>query len=423
MQGMINFFRGSLSFTVTGAFPERFINLCAQAGIGFWDLAWQDSHTITLRVTRRDRRRLASLAERVQCTLTPGRPMGVPYFLSRFRRRYALLVGLGLSIATVCVLSQFILTVDVTGNETVTGAEILSQLKAQGLRPGSYGPDLDVKGLSNRALLHLPELSWMAINLHGTRAEVIVREKQPIPQVLDRSRPSHVVAAAPGVITGIEALEGQPTFREGDTVLTGEVLISGIMDIREPMWSEQDLGVRVVHARGQVWADTWRVLTAKIPLEARVKAYTGETETRFSLSILGTRLNFYRNSGISMERYDKITTTNSLVLPGGRVMPLALVVETCRGYDTAPAPLDRDAAQDMLEAALEAQLRALIGADGSVTGTDYAATVREGVLTVTLTAQCREQIGRVVEFEGELGVNPPGVPGSVSLPEGATKFD
>ena len=35
MQAIINFLRGSVLFTVTGAFPERFLNLCAQAGVGF----------------------------------------------------------------------------------------------------------------------------------------------------------------------------------------------------------------------------------------------------------------------------------------------------------------------------------------------------------------------------------------------------
>ena len=38
MQAIINFLRGSVLFTVTGAFPERFLNLCAQRGVGFWDL-------------------------------------------------------------------------------------------------------------------------------------------------------------------------------------------------------------------------------------------------------------------------------------------------------------------------------------------------------------------------------------------------
>ena len=61
MQAIINFLRGSVLFTVTGAFPERFLNLCAQAGVGFWDLEWLDPHTLRLRVSRRDARRVGPL--------------------------------------------------------------------------------------------------------------------------------------------------------------------------------------------------------------------------------------------------------------------------------------------------------------------------------------------------------------------------
>ena len=58
MQFIVNFLRGSVSFTVTGAFPERFLNLCAQNGVGFWGLTWLDAHTLSLRVARRDARRV-----------------------------------------------------------------------------------------------------------------------------------------------------------------------------------------------------------------------------------------------------------------------------------------------------------------------------------------------------------------------------
>lgn len=89
-------------------------------------------------------------------------------FLGRFRRRYALLVGLALSLTAVCVLSQFVLTIEVEGNEAVSTAEILTELRRQGLRPGVYGPGLDEGTISSAALLGLPELAWMSVNLHGT---------------------------------------------------------------------------------------------------------------------------------------------------------------------------------------------------------------------------------------------------------------
>ena len=396
MQRLIHFFRGSVRLTVTGPFPERFLNLCAQQALAFWALEWLDEHTLRLRLARRDARRAVPLAQRVGCTLETDRPLGLPQFLARFRRRYALLAGMAVSLAAVCLFSQFILTVEVVGNQNVPTAAILSELRRQGVRPGVYGPSLDRRAISHQVLLVLEDLSFLSINLHGTRAEVIVREKDPRPQLLDEKTPSDVVARATGIITHQEVLQGQPLFQEGDTVLAGEVLISGVVDIQEAEYSQVDLGVRLVHAQGRVYARTWRTLTARIPLTAQVKVYTGEELTRYSLHWMGKQVNFYGNAGISFPKYDKITSVRVFTLPSGREMPLALQRETCRAYETQPLSLDPAAAQDLLEARLAQALSEELGEEGEVLATHYSARSDGEELTVTLTAECSEQIAQVV---------------------------
>ncbi len=408
MQAIINFLRGSVLFTVTGAFPERFLNLCAQAGVGFWDLEWLDPHTLRLRVSRRDARRVGPLAEKVLCEARARRHLGFPYFLAGFRKRYALLLGLALSLAAVCLLSRFVLTIEVSGNETVSTAAILTELSRQGVRVGAYGPGLDVRRISQESLLRLDGLAWMSINLHGTRAEVLVREKLPEPEVRDESTPANVVAQADGVILDLEVLDGQAAFREGEAVLRGEVVISGTIDLREPEYSAVDAGQRLVHARGNVWARTYRTLTAQIPLEAQVKRYTGEKEIQWSLLALGRTVNFFGKGGVFSEGYDKIVETHPLTLPGGRVMPLALRRTEYRAYVTEPAALNAGAARSMLEERLLERLDALIGEDGEVLDTVFTVREEDGMLAVTLRAECREQIGREVPFAGSVGELIPG---------------
>ena len=408
MRSVINFLRGSVCVAVSGPFPERFLNLCAQSGVGFWDLAWEGGQSLRLRVLRRDAGRAVELAERAGCTASLEGRAGLPVFLAGFRRRYALLAGLALALAAVCLLSQFILTVEVSGNETVPSAVILMELSRQGVRPGAYGPGLDLRRISQEALRRIEGLSWMSVNLHGTRAEVLVRERSPSPTPRDETTPAHVVAAADGVLEDVEVLEGQALFREGQAVLAGEIVISGAVDLKEPQYAAVDAGQRLVHARGEVWAVTHRTLAACIPLEAQVKVYTGEEERRWSLSLLGRSVNFFGKASISSSGYDKMTTTHILTLPGGREMPLVLVETEYRAYETAAAPVRADAARAMLEERLLERLTALIGAEGSVLSTAFSAEEEDGMLTVTLTAQCREQIGREAVFDGRVGEILPG---------------
>ena len=378
LKRMVNALRGSVRLEVSGAFPERFLNLCAQRGIVFWNVEWLEATRLRLTVTRQGSGPARALGDKVLCTVVPAEQSGVPFFLGRFRRRYALLVGLALSLTAVCVLSQFVLTIEVEGNEAVSTAEILTELRRQGLRPGVYGPGLDEGTISSAALLGLPELAWMSVN-----------EEQV----------GSIVARSSGIVTHIEPLSGEALVAQGDTVLAGEVLISGAVTLDAPQYSElENLGQILVRAQGQVFARTWHTMTASIPLEAQVKSYTGEKASRWTLSILGHRIDFFGKSGISFPEYDKITDTWALTLPGGREMPLALSRETCRAYTLAAAPVDADAAERLLEERLLEALRARLG-DGEVVHTSFSSAQRDGRLEVTLQAECTEEIGRFVPLE------------------------
>lgn len=397
MQTIINWLRGSQRLEVSGPFPERFLNICAANGVGFWGVEWVDGHTLRLWMTRRDARRARELAERSFCALEPVERSGVPFFLARFRRRYALLAGLACSLLAVCVLSQFVLVIEVSGNETISEQVILEELKELGLGVGTYGPAVNSRQLSQELLLRLDGLSFFSVNLHGVRAEVIVREERPAPEVVDTSVPADVVAGVDGLLTHVWPENGAALAAAGDTVAAGDVLISGTVTHTRAGEPEEIVSSRETRAMGQVWARTWRTLSASAPLTAEGKSYTGRTAARFSLRLGTLRWNFYRNAGISYEEYDKITTSSPLVLPGGLELPAALVREEYAEYEPVTLELDGEAEQARLKEALTAELEELIGPGGEVLSASFSSELTDGVLTVTLRAECEEQIGRTVE--------------------------
>ena len=300
-------------------------------------------------------------------------------------------------------LSRFVLVVEVTGNERVPTAVILSQLQRAGVRPGAYGPAIREREAASNALLGLPELSYLAVNIYGTRAEIIVREVEKAPELLEEDVPADIVAAADGIIEDIQTDAGRAMFQDGDVVAKGETLISGVLDLKEPEGGTVDLGSLVVHAAGNVTARTWRTLEETIPLTSRVKEYTGEESRSWGLKILWFDLDFFENSSISSGRYDKITETAELTL-FGRPMPAALTTVTRRGYTLREEPVDGEQAAKELEELLWFRLEELMAArKGEVLRTDFVTRQEDGRLTVTLLAECREEIGRTVEREGEVG--------------------
>ena len=404
MKKLFNLLLGFVELEAVGAFPERLLNLCAQNRLPFWRLCWIDETGFTFRVALRDRKRLEELAKRCGCELTERSRRGAAVVAEGIvRERWGFLVGLAVCLLAVSWLSRFLLVIEVSGNETVPTAVILSQLQRVGVRPGAYGPAIAQREAANAALLGLPELSYMAINIYGTRAEVIVREAERMPELLDESVPADIVAATDGIIEDIHADTGRAMFADGDIVAKGEVLISGTLDLREPESSTIDLGWLAVHAAGDVTARTWRTLEETIPLTAQVKEYTGEESRGYSLKFLWFDVDFFENSSISRGRYDKITETTELTL-FGRAMPASLTTVTRRSYTLREEPLDQDEAAARLEEILLVRLAALMEqGDGEALQTDFVVREENGRLTVTLLAECREQIGRTVKRDGEAG--------------------
>lgn len=404
MKKLINLLRGYVEIAVTGAFPERLLNLCAQNRLQFWRLCWLDETSFTFRVALRDRKRLDELARRAMCDLEErGRRGAAVVAEGIVDRRWGFLLGLGLCVLAVGFLSRFLLVVEVSGNQRVPTAVILSQLQRVGVRPGAYGPGIREREAANTALLGLPELSYLAINIYGTRAEVIVREAEKTPELLEEDVPADVVAAADGIIEDIHVESGRAAFQDGDVVAKGETLISGTLDLKEPAGGTVDFGYLVVHAAGSVTARTWRTLEETIPLTRQVKEYTGEESRGYGVKFLWFDVDFFENSSISQGRYDKITETAELTL-FGRAMPAALTTVTCRGYTLREEPVDRDAAAAELEQLLLLRLEELMEAHkGEALHTDFVTREEGGRLTVTLLAECREEIGRTVEREGEVG--------------------
>lgn len=414
MQWLINLLRGYVEVEVLGAFPERLLNLCAQHRVGFWKLRWVDGTTFRFTIPFYQYKTLEQLARRAMCELRQPRPAGLPALVHNLRRRVAFWVGLVFCLLALTLLSRVILVVDVVGNQRVPTALILEELERQGLRTGAYAPGLEEKEIANAALIQLEDIAFLSVNLYGCRAEVTVREAEPAPELLDQHTPADIVSVASGIITEITVTAGQAKFQRGDTVVEGETLITGFMDLPEITFSEVDMGTYIVHAAGEVWARTWRTLRAQLPLTARIKEHTGEKTTRWAVNILGRRLNFYQNSGISYPHYDKITSTHALTLYDGTRLPFSLIRETARAYTTNDAELDRDQAAALLKDSLRRELDEILRSTrGECLRTDYTAAEEDGMLYVTLLAECREQIGITVLREGNVGFIP-GTPGANS---------
>ena len=340
-------------------------------------------------MTRQDWKRLRRLSKRIDCGMTAVGWKGTPFFLGRIRRRYGLWVTLGVCTALLFWGSFFIWDFEIEGNETVSQQEILRALDKYGIGFGTYGYDVDSSELRNHILLEIPELSYIAVNVRGCRAYVQVRERIPAPEIISKREPGNTVAAKDALVTAIQPWDGEKMVLPGTTVKAGQLLISGVV--------QNDVGgVRYLRGMGKIYGRTWYHLQCRVPLTVREKVYTGEEKTRQALLIGKNRWNLYFGSSISGDTCDKILSWDKWELPGGVALPVTVVTEKSRFYELGERERTREEALALAETVLAERLEGYLE-EGEVLSREISAAEQDGNLVVTLSAECREQIGRFVD--------------------------
>ncbi len=263
----IRFFRGTVRFRIQGGFPERFINLCAHGGVPLWDgRRLGDSYTAS--TTHKGAAKIGAYAEKTGGVLSFEKRDGVPAIAKRYRKRVGLIAGVAVLLAALLFMGSFIWQIDIVGAQRISQKDILAVLSDLGVRRGTLRRSVDAVDVARQMMLRLPDLSWAAVNLRGSIATVEVRERVIPPKRVDDKTPFNVVSTRDGYITYMEVYEGQPTVKVGDSVLTGDILVSGIME-------DKNAKSRTVHARAKIVAQTRETLTLTIPYSQENLTYRG----------------------------------------------------------------------------------------------------------------------------------------------------
>ena len=391
----VKLLRGSVCVRAKSAYPERTLNLCSARGIEFWDVRWIDDTALSFCVARGDLRALRRAAEGCGAEVSIERTAGTPFFFARLRRRHALFAGGILCAALLLVNSLFIWDFEVTGNETVPTETILHALREHGVHRGTFIYSFRSQDICNRVLPELKDLCWVAVNVRGCKAYVQVRERVRAPERVNESEPTNVIAAKPGLITKVRALDGEKRVLPGTSVQQGQLLIAGVVDTGGT--EKPSVTTRFLAGKGEVWARTWYDLTVRVPLTYEKKVYTGKEKRSHTLIWGENRLKIgAKGSSICNVDCDKIKNQTQWTLFGLFALPVTWETETLLPYGLEVTPRSRADAEAQGKDMLETYLAALLGETGSVTQRRFSTAVEGDTLVVTLSAECEEQIGKEV---------------------------
>ncbi len=381
--------RGEAEAEIFGVFPEAAVNRCLEAGIALRGVRAVDGQTLRCRVDEADLARLRAECERCQCELRLLRLRGGSRYRHAVHRRFWLTLTALLTAVLLLLSSLFVWDIDVIGAEHLNRGRILRALSDAGLERGCFWPALSGDRIRSRAMLELPELAWLSVNISGSRAAVLVREREQKPEIYRESAACSLVASRSALVRRVSVLNGRALVHAGQAVQEGEVLVSGTLDsITGP--------ARFVRARGEVWAETWYELTAVCPPAPARKAEVLWKSSRFALQFGEKRINFYGKSRNPLDGYDTIVQEYALGLKGLFALPIRIVREERLRTRFAEGE-SADAAR--MQTRLENYLRERIA--GEIVSRSFSVSEKDGAVFVTMRARCFENIARIQETQAE----------------------
>jgi len=369
--------------TVQGDRAENVINGCICSGIAVSSAERVDVFTVKLSVHESDAKKVKEICRRNMCDVLELRPSGMSLARNTARQRASLAVTAAFFTALLLASSLFIWKIDIEGNTVLTEGEILRELSRCGVDIGAYWPSVKADKVRSAVLRELSDAAWLTVNVSGSRAKVIILEKSDAPEVYDEYAPADIIAATDGVITDISVLNGYSELSRGSTVTAGETLIKGTVG---SIAGEE----RKLRAKGEVWADTVRTLTAVCPLLTSTEK--GDCRKYASLKIGKRRINIGAESGKSIDGCDKITTEYKMGIKDLFALPLSLLItQTSDVKPCGHAGADMQAVKARLLCNLDGAI------DGKVLSYEFSSYTEETAVYITLTARCNENIAKLSE--------------------------
>ncbi len=371
---------------------ETIMNMCMRHRLVYSELRLdRRADRVRLRCTGYTASLLSALCRGVGIRLCCDRRFGLPHRLYLYRRRAGLGVGALLAAAVVVLSGQLIWDVRVSGNEQLSEEEVVAALAEQGLRVGGLLRRLDVDSIENRLLIENDEISWVAVNIVGTVAQVELRERLPEPEP-EPTAPANLVALRDGRVEQIEAYDGMAVVKVGQYVSRGELLVSGLLD-------SESLGWRYIRARGAVMARTMRELHIEIPLEYEEKCYDGEVVRRNRLIFFEKSIKLYKNTGFLGSTYDTICNVDRCCLFGAFRLPLWLEKTEHRHFTLQLCRRSDEQAMELAYAELDRRLEELTAAGATLLRKDIVCQPGETAYVLDCTLTLIENIAGTVEFE------------------------
>lgn len=283
---ILRYFEGYAKLKLTGLSIEKFINKVQSSDIILLNIKRNKYREVTLEVNRCDLGKVKDTAGQFGLEMEILGERGISYYSQRFFKHKSFALGMVVCILLLYLSASFVWKVEVVGNKTVSGKELMSTAKDLGIKPGILKSSIDHDKFVLGLLKKEKQLTWAELEISGVKAKISVAEGKRAPKARDYKTPCNVIADKDGFLVKLNALNGQKNVEEGNAVKKGQILVAGAV-------STETSPVRYVHALGQAWANTYYYGEGQANITDFLYKKTGKQAVRYQLDVNGTVIPLY----------------------------------------------------------------------------------------------------------------------------------
>lgn len=404
---LVSYLVGYVVILVKGESPEKFINIAFGNGIVLWDITSIGKDRLLLKVRLGAVRTLRHVARKTHCRFWIQKRVGIPFLYLRIKRRKSMALGIVIFVLGLYFLGSFVWFIEVTGNRHYSSAEVLRVAAGAGLKQGVLKKQLRPKKIEKVIQESLPEVSWVGITVKGTKVIIEMAEKEQVKKEKNEIH-AHVIAKKTGIVKEILVIDGQAVVQEEDTVVPGQILISGIVlpvkKASEAFEKGRTAGVAkkplYVHAKGIVRARVWYNGYGEAYLKEKGQRYTGRTATRLNLIIGSKELKIINPSSMPFTNYERKVKVKKLPSWRNFKLPVELIKQKYYELENYERTLSREEARQKARQKAWAKVKKQIPEQTGIIRqeTEEITGNQEELVRIRMLIETKEDIGMVKTF-------------------------
>lgn len=393
MERIANYIYGYVRVRIEG-YTSRALTAIHRAGIDYRELS-EKGDGIEFIMANRFKKALLRALSGLGCRVEISDQIGVLTTAYRYRHRPGIIVGAFVFAGVLWASTYFVWDISVEGNRRFSEGEIIASFEDLGLQYGTFIPSVDFDRICHDYLIASDDMAFVSVNMEGTVANIVVKERTDREAEWHTDSPSDVIAAEDGQIVSFAAWSGEAKIHLGQVVKKGDLLIAGTKDIEE---NGEVVGYDTVRSYGTVQAKVYREFTVEVPLKGTHKVYSGEEKREKQYKFFTKAVKTFGNSGNYDEFYDKIEASERVELFGVVKLPVFVDTVVYREYTEEPYEYTEAQAAKVAEAKMMKLLsEELYGCE--LLSKKSTGTLEGGVYTLKCGVYCITDIAKEVEIQ------------------------